>query len=570
MTKNPSLGADCLIDVERLVESKLLVQANSGAGKSWSIRRLAEQTYGKVQQIIIDHDGEYHTLAEQYDYVIARKGGECPADIKSAALLARRFLELGVNAIVDIYELGTQRQEFVRRFIDSITNSPRDLWHPCLVFIDEAHLYCPEKGSAISAEAVKQFMSLGRKRGFAGVLATQRIAKLDKDAAAECNSKLIGRSALDVDMKRAADELGFTSKEDMRSLRTLKPGQFYAFGPAFTDEVKLIQVGDVKTTHLRAGQRSMAPPAPRDKVKKILAQLQDLPHEAEQEAKTIIELQAQVKQLRGALKKAETSAPAPIEKIVEKPMISAKQIEQLEKVFARGDALLQKLDTTKDDMSTALQAVRSTVYAIAALDQHKTQIKQPAQPPSRYRVQEPPPDRIERSPSKGDPLHHQYVTHPPADDGGLPIGEQAILRALIQFPKGLQRSQLTVLTGYARSSRDAYINRLKQKGLVDARLIYVFATEAGIAAMPNAEPLPTGDALRDYWYRELPDGEQRILQKLVEAYPEAIERTTLDEMTGYARSSRDAYLSRLRAKQLVIDVGRGAARASDTLFEVSR
>ena len=96
----------------------------------------------------------------------------------------------------------------------------------------------------------------------------------------------------------------------------------------------------------------------------------------------------------------------------------------------------------------------------------------------------------------------------------------------------------------------------------------MFATETGIAAMPDAEPLPTGDALRDYWYRELPDGERNVLQKLVEAYPDAVERTMLDEQTGYARSSRDAYLSRLRAKQLVVDIGRGAVKASETLFEV--
>lgn len=569
MTKNPSLAPDCLINVERLVESKLLVQANSGAGKSWSIRRLAEQTYGKVQQIIIDHDGEYHTLAELYDYVIARKGGDAPADIKSAALLARRLLELGVSAIIDIYELGTQRAEFVKRFLDSLVNAPRDLWHPCMVVIDEAHLYCPEKGSAVSADAVKNLMALGRKRGFAGVLATQRIAKLNKDAAAECNSKLIGRSALDVDMKRAADELGFTTKEDTRSLRTLKPGQFYAFGPAFTDEVKLIQVGDVKTTHLRAGQRAMTPPAPRDKVKKILAQLQDLPQEAEQEAKTVAELQAQVKQLRGELKKAQAAQPEPTIKTIEKPMITDKQIARLEAVFARGDALLQKLDGTKDDISTSLQAVRSTVYA--AKTAATSNGVRPIDPLIKGTAQAArdktvvlggghgafPIKRVERS------------VAPPGDDSGeLPAGEQAVLRALIQFPKGLQRTQLTVLTGYARSSRDAYISRLKQKGFVETNLVYVFVTDAGRAAMPHAEPLPTGDALRDYWFRQLPDGERNVLQLLVNAYPDAVEKTAIDEQTGYARSSRDAYISRMRAKQLVVDVGRGAVRASEALFEV--
>jgi len=575
MTKNPSLAPDCPINVERLVESKLLVQANSGGGKSRTIRRIAEQTYGKVQQIIIDHDGEYHTLAEQFDYVIARKGGEAPADIKSAALLARRLLELGVSAIVDIYELGVQRAEFVRRFLDAITNSPRDLWHPCLVFIDEAHLYCPEKGSAISAEAVKQFMSLGRKRGFAGILATQRIAKLNKDAAAECNSKLIGRSSLDVDMKRASDELGFTTKDDMRALRTLKPGQFYAFGPAFSDEVTLIQVGDVKTTHLRAGQRAMAPPAPRDKVKKILAQLKDLPQEAEQEAKTVVELQAQVKQLRAQLKKAESEGPTPVEKIVEKSVLSDKQITRLEAIVDKAMGLGDKMLNDLGLLNTELGVVKNVWLAKGLV----LPVKQPTQPPPGFKIR--PVDTLIKGTAQAvrdrdraqTPVRPERkpapVTRPSdSDSGELPAGEQAVLRALIQFPKGLQRTQLTVLTGYARSSRDAYISRLKAKGLVETNLVYVFATEAGIAAMPHAEPLPTGQALQDYWYRELPDGERNVLRILIDSYPDAVDKTAIDEQTGYARSSRDAYISRMRAKQLVVDVGRGAVKASETLFEI--
>lgn len=86
----------------------MLVQANSGAGKSWAIRRLLEQTHGHCQQIILDVEGEFYTLRERYDYILARAGKEdrdCPAEPRSAHLLARRVLELGVSAIVDIYEL---------------------------------------------------------------------------------------------------------------------------------------------------------------------------------------------------------------------------------------------------------------------------------------------------------------------------------------------------------------------------------------------------------------------------------------------------------------------------------
>ena len=37
------------INVERLIETRLLIQAGSGGGKSWAIRRLAEQTFTSVQ-----------------------------------------------------------------------------------------------------------------------------------------------------------------------------------------------------------------------------------------------------------------------------------------------------------------------------------------------------------------------------------------------------------------------------------------------------------------------------------------------------------------------------------------
>src|SRR6185295_18811576 len=42
------------INVARLIETRALVQANSGAGKTWLLRRLLEQTHGVCQQLVID------------------------------------------------------------------------------------------------------------------------------------------------------------------------------------------------------------------------------------------------------------------------------------------------------------------------------------------------------------------------------------------------------------------------------------------------------------------------------------------------------------------------------------
>jgi uncharacterized protein len=45
-------NSDIAVDVPRLLETRMLVQSNSGGGKSWALRRLLEQTAPFVQQIV--------------------------------------------------------------------------------------------------------------------------------------------------------------------------------------------------------------------------------------------------------------------------------------------------------------------------------------------------------------------------------------------------------------------------------------------------------------------------------------------------------------------------------------
>jgi DNA helicase HerA-like ATPase len=93
------------------------------------------------------------------------------------------------------------------------------------VILDEAHIYCLGRGSgeAESTEAVISLMSQGRKRGSAGVFATHRLSKLHKDAAAEANNVIIGRTRLDADQARAGVALGL-SKADRLKLRHVGQG----------------------------------------------------------------------------------------------------------------------------------------------------------------------------------------------------------------------------------------------------------------------------------------------------------------------------------------------------------
>ncbi len=313
-------------DLQRLIETKALVQANSGGGKSYLIRKILEQTHGKVQQIVLDVEGEFSSLRTKYDYILAGKGGDVAADPRTADLLARKLLELGADCIIDLFELKSHEQRrFVRVFLESLMSAPKDLWHPVIVVVDEAQLFAPEAGKSEALEAVIDLCTRGRKRDFCAILATLRISMVHKDALAQCLNKLIGRTALDIDRKRAADELGFTTRESNLALRDLDPGEFYAFGPALSKSVQKVTIGKVSTPHGHEARKALATrrPAPTEKVKKALEQLGDLPKEAEEEIRDRDSLRARVRDLEREIATAKRTSKVEIktERVVDQKSI---------------------------------------------------------------------------------------------------------------------------------------------------------------------------------------------------------------------------------------------------------
>lgn len=549
------IGGNMSAKLSTLIDTRLLVQANSGGGKSYAVRRLLEQTHGKVQQIVIDPEGEYASLRERFDYVLASKDGDTPADPRSAKLLAERLLELKASAILDIYELKARdRIQFVSLFLDTLVNAPKRLWHPALVVIDEAHIFCPQAKSddeSSSAAAVKDMCTRGRKRGFCVVLATQRLSKLHKDAAAECNNKLIGRSAMDVDMKRAAEELGFTSREQMLSLRSLKPGDFYAFGPAISNEVTLVHVGAVTTTHPKAGShRRFKSPPPTKHIRDLLPKLGDLPAEVDAHELTMNDLRRQVKDLRAELRTA-AHKPAPAAPTVQvvRNVISTPQIKRLDRAVLKMSTMASSLESAGSqfkkiaaELSTALHSTRPTA-TIAPL------------PAGKYSL----PDRPATPATKTG-----YIDMPAMK---LPKGQRKVLIAVSQHEEGVTRQQVSVLSGFRRSTRDQYLQWLVAKGFVIQNSNEKFtATPAGLATLgDDYKELPTGFLLLQHWYERLPKGQRDVLKALVRSHPSAMTRQEISDATNYKRSTRDQYLAQLITRKLAISEG-DAFRASDSLF----
>jgi len=309
MTKIKIFESNKEIDLPVLIDSRMLLMANSGAGKSYLARKIFEESHGKVMSIIIDFEGEFKSLREKYDYLLIGKDGD-----------------------VDISDFKRHdRITYVKKFLEALMELPREFWKPCLVFLDEIHNLAGQQEKQESTPAVIDLATRGRKRGFALIGATQRISKLHKDVCAELNNYAVGRTSLDIDMKRSADILGFSTKQDMLSLRELDDGEFYVFGPAISRQIEKEKVGKSKTTHPKQGmdiKKQIVPPT--EKVKGIISKLNDLPKEQEKEIKTIQDYKNKISELTKELTFMKKGKLPPQEKVDHQAIEKEKEKSRIE------------------------------------------------------------------------------------------------------------------------------------------------------------------------------------------------------------------------------------------------
>jgi hypothetical protein len=557
------------LDVARLVKTRLLVTANSGGGKSWLLRLLFEQLGKSTQIIVLDREGEFVTLREVLDLLIVGPEGEIPADVRSAPLLVRRLMEKEISAVIDMSEMKLpQQRAYVRTFLDSMLELKKDLWHPCIVGLDETHLFAPEKGQSEAADSV------------------------------------IGRTTLDIDQDRAADELGMNRKDARPVLRDLSPigaeGEFFGFGPAMSGAgVRKMRVGKVQTTHPEAGRgRTLTPPKPSSTITALLPELKDLPQQAQAEAKDIGEARARIRELERAVKTATSGTADPaavadlrkavagrdavikqLRKRLEDAMKVVAQIEakgfektavdpnQVRKaVEAATDQIVRLVEQTIGRREAEVAALKKEAKALldrlGKLLEQDVNVKVEVRHNEPFTVSQPHPSRPPRA-----------TRQPPADGtpGELTEMKRRMLTALAQHPEGLTKAQILIHSRYSSNgSTSAAFADLVRDGWADVPApSSLRITDAGAAALGPYDPLPSGAQLRqlrleDPNYSVM---EKKILSALFDAYPNPIAKGELLEKVGYSSNgSTSAVFAKLVKLGWAKSAGAGQLKASDDFF----
>ncbi|WP_020699569.1 helicase HerA domain-containing protein [Reyranella massiliensis] len=476
-------------------------------------------------------------------------------------------------SIIDMADFGPGGlQAFFNDFAPALLRKIRGVVH---LVLEEAHEFAPKEragfgGETMTVHFAKKLATAGRSKGIRIIAATQRTQQLHNSVLGSCQTVIAHQLTYPADIEPVSKWFkGHVDKEVFgRFLETLtslptgtgwlcsgqaKVAEMVRFPPIWTFDNSATP--DSSTSDLDVATA----PVDRDKLVAIMG---DAVKEAE--ANDPATLKKRIKELEAEV------AKKPAATVDEDAIRSARQTAYGDGFRAgRDDAARLVREMYGERIRTFTDAVQAACAGLLAPMPHLPSAEPTPGIVHRRQPFAPSPASTAAAKAPSTPPSGASA-RPPSTTGErgpiLPRGEKACMICIAQQPGGATREQLTVVTGYKRSSRDAYLQRLREKGYIEQGGDRLTATTAGIEALgADYAPLPTGQALRDFHLQRLPEGERRVLACLIDAYPDGLARDAIDESTGYKRSSRDAYIQRLSARQLVT-TGGGSVRASDILF----
>jgi uncharacterized protein len=576
-----------------------------GSGKSNVGVVLAEEMYkAGLHWVAIDPKGDWFGIRSSADgkspglpvVIFGGQHGDLPLEPDAGAFIAELILEQTITCVIDLSEFtegekirflaGHGREDgFAARFY----RRKKPDQPPTHIFFEEADDALPQRVMRDKAKLMHDCSRLllwGRQRGVGGTIITQRSARVHKDVLTQTETLIVLRTTApqDRDAVKAWVEYHGQAKTLIDSLPQLSNGEGWIWSPEWLKAMEKVhfrrrQTFDSGSTPLIGAGRTEAKPA-------TLAEV-NLKSIEKQMAATIEKAKAEdPRELRGQIAERDRRI-AELERMAGSATPDPQAIEaargegirKAEEVLGRfrlqAASRFAGLQECLNKGAEELLQIITDLNALGLPEVHSTEFvpkklgNSPLRPTARPHDHNPPrPSNIIDRPQS------MNIDNPRPDwprGGGsssLPAGERAVLNVLAQYPDGAGRSQISILTGYKRSTRDAYIQRLAERGYADAgRGDKVYARTAGKTALgPGFQPLPRGAALQEYWRQRLPDGERAILEVLLRAGGRPVKRTEIDERTKYKRSSRDAYIQRLKARKLVEEAGPGAVKASEVLF----
>jgi len=181
------------LPVVELLTGRAFLTGKSGSGKSNTasvvIERLLDRGFGVL---IVDIEGEYYGLKEEYEILHAGADEECDIQVREehAGKLASLALEQNVPIILDLS--GFLHEEDARELLKEVARQlfarEKKVKQPFLMVVEEIHEYVPEGGGMDECgRMLVKVAKRGRKHGLGVAGISQRPADVKKDFITQCD-----------------------------------------------------------------------------------------------------------------------------------------------------------------------------------------------------------------------------------------------------------------------------------------------------------------------------------------------------------------------------------------------
>jgi hypothetical protein len=557
-----------------------------------------------AQVNVIDVVGNWYALRLAADgkgrgkeiYVFGGEHGDFPLTPDSGPRIAQLVADKRISAVLDIsgFRKG-ERKRFAAQFAEELYHRKKSQRSPMHLFLEEAQKLVPQVPEADERQmlgAFEDIVRLGRNYGIGCTMITQRPQSVNKEVLSQTECLVVlqvngehERKALEAWVKEANAD-----RKLVGELPGLAVGEAYVWSPSWLRTFTRIHLGRKTTFDASAtpqvGRAAAAAGklTPMD-VEALNADLQEVVAAAEKDdpkalRRQLAEKDRRVADLERELARKPAAAPPHPAKVerVEVPTVRDPELGRLEHLFdrhakdeARAEESRRALTDAVGDLAGRIMSLNQAARAAAAPrpSPPRTDPGKHAHPPkggvpSARNIPEIIPARRGRAPVAG------FLT---SNEAGLDKAQRSILAVLAQFPEGCEAGRLTLLAGYRWSGgfRNA-LSALRTAGFIEGANGEVMrATPAGVAALGEYEPLPTGRALVDYWlaHRSLGACERAVLRVLLD-HPKGLDADGLIAALGGAYTWSGGFrnaLSALRTAGLLVGRNGEVMRACDELLE---
>jgi len=581
-----------------VVTQKLAYLGLSGSGKTYGAGKLAELLLDiGAQVVILDHVGNWYGLRIAADGkgkgipipVFGGLHGDIPLEPESGALVADVIVEKEISCVLDVNLMRkNQRREFVTAFAEQLFHRKKQARSPLHLMIEECQAFVPQKvfrGEERMLGAFEDIIKVGRNYGLGVTLISQRPQAVNKDALNQCGTLVVFRT-IGAQERTAilgwVTEKGLDIKALVDELPGLPTGTAYLWSPEFLKKLERVtilpkQTFDASATP-RFGARSAKARnlAPVD-LATIREAMKSVVERAERDDPAV--LRRKIAELER--KVTQRTDPKPTREIIKKkhvPVIKERDLKKMKKMVERLATLAEDVDHWSRHLVSLFgmpfdDSQRPVVVKSISRGYASEPVKMLPLSPEKI---------VEgRKAVKALAAKTRFETHTP-ESAVKDKCQRAILTVLAQHEDGCTNGKLTILSGYRWSGgfRNA-LSALRTQGFISGSNSGTMQiTNEGVAAISwQYYPLPTGEALREYWLNHPSFGrcERSILKALVKSYPNGLsvekvmtgprEGRPLCEASGYEWSGgfRNA-LSRLRTAGVLVGRNTEVMRASHTLF----